>query len=342
MPASQWQAEARATTNNAPVGSAGPSGADRTVGAVSEQYEARASAAPPIVHVPVDLVEFEARLALIERRLQEQEDRDRLLLGVAEALRRLTDALGPQLEAVHVPVHQPGPAAAEAQPVSAQRLAVAQARIREAAAPEASELPPPGRRSWMLRALRRMVAQDPEAAGRLVQSLLAAHRLASMEPVTRLPGPPATVARVLVRGRLRRRLGWEFAQLDCELATVSGLAKLVRLRASPVQLHAAGVRIDPRLALALAANSIDPLWTIGHSFALAYRGSDSIVLEVHNGARPSVRSEAPASVTTTVRCPPEALLALLAGEPGVAATVEGERRPLELVQQWFADATGCR
>lgn len=315
---------------------------------MSEQYRGRASAAPPIVHVPVDLVEFEARLAAIERRLLEQEDRDRLLLGVAEALRRLTDALGPRLEEVRVPVEQPGPAIAEAQPVSAiggpvsaDRLALAQARIREAAAPEATEAPPPGRRSWLLRALRRMVVQDPEAAGRLVQALLAAQRLAGLEPVTRLPGPPAAVARVLVKGRLRRRLGWEFAQLDCELATVSDLAKLVRLRASPAQLHAAGVRIDPPLALALVALSIDPLWTTGHSFVLAYHDSDSIFLEVRNGARASVGAECPAGVTTAVRCPPDALLALLAGEPGVAATVEGERRPLELVQQWFADATSC-
>jgi hypothetical protein len=303
------------------------------------------SAAAPIVQVPVDLVEFETRLAAIERRMQEQEDRDRLLLGVAEALRRLTEALGPLLEAVRAPVQQASPANGGAQSVSTQRLALAQARIREAAVPEALEqsaIPPPGRRSWLLRALRRMVAHDPETAGRLVRELLAAHRVARVEPVTRLPGPPATVARVVVRGRLRRRLGWEFAQLDCELATVSELAKLVRLRASPVQLDAAGVRIDPPAALALVASSIDPVWTLGHSFVLAYRGSNSAFLEVRNGARPYVGAERPASATATVRCPPEGLLPFLAGGFDIAASVEGERRPLELVRQWFADATSCR
>ncbi len=249
--------------------------------------------------------------------------------------------------------------------VEPERLAAAQSRLREAVQPppaaepplaarpplEAAQPPPvaqppeggqrpPGRRSWLLRALRRMAVQDPDAAGRLLVALLPAANLADIEPIPQLPGPPAIVARVVVRGRLRRRLGWEMAQLACELRTVSSLAKLVRLRLSPIQLHAASIRLDPPVALALAAYAIDPMWTLGHRFTLAMVDASATYLEVRNGRPPALSGAAPAGpVHTTVRCSADAVLSLLAGEPDVVATVRGERRPLELVQGWFQDAT---
>jgi hypothetical protein len=187
-----------------------------------------------------------------------------------------------------------------------------------------------------------MAARDPDSAGRLLVALLPANRLAQIEPVPRLPGPPSTVARVVVKGRLRRRVGWEVAQLACDLTTVSELAKLVRLRASPTQLHDAGVRLDPPVVLALVANAIDPWWTLGHHFTLAHIDASAAYLEVRGGRRPAVRNEASAgSAQTTVRCSANTLLPLFAGEPGIAATVEGEPRPLELVQGWFQDATSA-
>ena len=130
------------------------------------------------------------------------------------------------------------------------------------------------------------------------------------------------------------------AQLACELRTVSSLAKLVRLRLSPIQLHAAGIRLDPPVALALAAYAIDPLWTLGHRFTLAIVDASATYLEVRNGLAPALSGAAPAGpVQTTVRCSADAVLPLFAGEPGVVAGVQGERRPLELVQGWFQDAT---
>lgn len=187
-----------------------------------------------------------------------------------------------------------------------------------------------------------MVAQNPDAAGRLLVALLPASTLAHIEPIPQLPGPPATVARVVVKGRLRRRLGWEMAQFACELRTVSALAKLVRLRVSPAQLHAAGTRLDAPTALALAAHAFDPLWTLGHRFTLAHVDASVTYLKVRNGRAPALSGEAPAGpVQTTVRCAADALLPLFAGEPGVVATVEGERRPFELVQGWFQDATSA-
>ena len=326
---------------------------------MSEPYEARSPAAASLVQVPVDLVDFETRLVSIERRLLEHEARDQALLGVVESVGRLTQALGPLLEEVRArapAASAPVPKLAAAPPqgigphglapvdaVSPDRLALAQARMREAAAPVRPQPLTTSRRSWLLRATRRMVAHDPEAAGLLVVALLPAHRLAGIETVPRIPGPPAKLARVLVRGRLGRRLGWEMAPLDCELSTVSALAGLIRMRASPTDLHGAGVRLDPPLALELAALSIDPRWTLGHRFTLAHRDTSTTCLQVRDGARPLVTSEAPAAdVATTIRCPAGALFSLIAGEPGVAATVQGEPRPLALLQQWFERATSPR
>lgn len=373
-----------------------PSGSGLTVAAVSDPLQARGTAPAHVVQVPVDLVEFEARLLALERRLREQDARDQLVLDVASALQRLTKALGPLLEVVgplaesQEAAPRTSPAAISRRPIAPpprvppvgdssvaqsgavepDRLAAAQARLREevpqpppnaqpppvaqppapaqlgdplahATAPIAPALAP-GRRSWLLRALRRMVVQNPDAAGRLLVSLLPATSLAQIEPIPRLPGPPATVARVVVKGRLRRRLGWEMTQLACELTTVSALARLVRLRLSPTQFHAAGIRLDAPVALALAAHAIDPLWTLGHRFTLAHVDARATYLEVRNGRAPALRDEAPAApVQTTVRCFADALLPLFAGESGVVATVEGERRPLELVQGWFQDATSA-
>jgi hypothetical protein len=75
---------------------------------VSEHSEARGSAEAPLVRVPVELVEFEAALAQLERRVSEHEARDRPLLEVAERVRRLTEALGPLLELIRPLVEEDG------------------------------------------------------------------------------------------------------------------------------------------------------------------------------------------------------------------------------------------
>ncbi len=322
---------------------------------MSESAEAREATAARVVQVPVDLVEFEARLAAVERRLGEQEQRDHLLLGVVESVRRLTEALGPLLEAVgssppaRAPVQNAPPVAAQvptalppAPPLSPERLAQAQARMREAASTPSEPLPavpPPGRRSWIVRALRRLAAEDPQAAGELLAALRPAHRLAGLDMAPELPQPAAAVAPVVVRGRLRRRLGWERAQLDCELRTVSALAKLARIRAAPAVLSTAGVVPGPPVAMKLIACAIEPGWTATHRFTIVHADSGAW-LEARGGmgaaAGPGPRLEQP---TTEVRCRDEDLFALLAGDGQRVAEIEGEREPLELVRDWLERAT---
>jgi hypothetical protein len=329
-----------------------------------------------LVEFETRLLALERRAREQEARDELLVDVAKALRRLTAALGPLLEVVGPLVESRQALPHTPhasmsrrplspsppGPSVAaepstEGLAVEPERLAAARARLREAATkaaqpplaavtqpPTATLAPPPapGRRSWLLRALRRMAARDPDSAGQILVALLPAHDLAQIGPVPRLPGPPATVARVVVKGRLRRRLGWELAQLPCELTAVSALAKLVRLRVPLAQLHAAGLRLDPPVALALVANAIDPRWTLGHRFTLAHVDGSAAYLDVRNDRRPTVRHGAPAgSVQTTVRCSADALLPLLAGGRDVPVTVEGERRPLALVQGWFQDATSA-
>jgi hypothetical protein len=328
------------------------------------------------MRVPVDMVELESRLAAIERRLAHYEAREQRLLELIAAVHRLTEVVGPLVRGTP----SPAPEAAERPkpawprigtdpptpgPVAPERIALAHARLRHtlfaetAAEPEAGPaggpesapavepgvapgaVPPPSRKSWVLRALKPMVKRDPKSAGGLLRALLPAHGLAQLPPIGELPGPPQSLARVLVTGRVRRRIRWEKERLQCTPKAVSELLPLVRLRASPAQLRAAGVGLDPELAFSLVAFSIERRWTAGHRFAIAHRGPDAVTyFTVLDRTWPVVGTESPgAPVATTICCLDETLFPVLCGElpPGVA--VLGAVAPLELVQRWFARAT---
>jgi hypothetical protein len=346
------------------------------------------------MHIPADPVEFDTRLAALERRLAEYETREQRLLELIDAVQRLTDTIGPLVKARSAPRpepdrHQqewplPAPSAGPSGPVAPERIAFAHARLREtlSAGPPAEDLsegapaedlsegapaedlsedapaegeaqsiappgtavgevPPPGRKSWLLRSLRSMVRHDPQAAGSLVHALAPAHALAGLPPLSALPGPPDALASVLVVGRLRRRVRWEKARLECPARSAYALMPLARLRASPAQLWNAGVRPDPALAFTLLAHALEPAWTAGHRFTIAHRGPDAVTyFSVRERALPAVTHERPsAPIVTTISCLDEALFAVLSGELPPAVTVLGAIAPLELLQRWFARAS---
>jgi hypothetical protein len=258
-------------------------------------------------------------------------------------------------------------------PVAPERIALAHARLREtlfagssAAEPDApapeepsreppatpapvsqaapdilAAVPPPGRNSWLRRTLKRMVQQDLGMAGKLVRALVPAHALAQLPPVSELPAPPEALAPLLVTGPVRRRIRWEKAQLQCAPRAVSQLVPLARMRASPQQLRAAGVEIDPALAFALVASAIKPAWSAGHRFALAHRGPDQLTyLAVRDRSAATVGTDRPlVPVTTTICCLDGDLLGVLSGDVPAGVSVLGPIAPLELVQRWFAQAT---
>jgi hypothetical protein len=350
-----------------------PSDRARTFASVSERSEAPVGEEARTIHVPVDPVDFEARLLAVERRLDSYAARDQALLEAMEAIHRLTDLAATLMKTVQ-PVRERKPttparsadfaAALPAAQVTPERLASAHARLREtlfadtAAAlpapqvtPErlASVVPsstlPPGRKSWLLRALKRMVKEDPSTAGRLVLALPAAHGLAQLSTPPEVPWPPATTARLVVAGCVRRRIGWERAGLQCSLKVLSELAALVRLRTTPPQLYQAGARVDADIAFSLVAFAIEPAWTAGHRFTIAggdHLGGTSrmVYLTMRDGHRPWVGTDPPpAPVATTISCDAPALLTVLSGAAPGSVRIEGDRAALELVQGWFVRAT---
>ena len=240
-------------------------------------------------------------------------------------------------------------------------------------APAEVSLGPPA--PWLPAALRRLLASDPETAGRIVVGMLPAQGLVTQRDlsydlviadrgtvavdvrdgrtsVRALEGPRqgqpldfkvtathARLARLLLGRRgLRRR------------AKVRGsrrrLKELRRLAQEPLALRdlaASGATLEPALALWLAALAIDPADTFGHRFTIAHAplpgGPADAWLRIQQGMAPVVLRTRPGEQpAVTLRCTRGALLALLAGitpPPGEGAAVDGDLTALERVRGWI-------
>ena len=139
---------------------------------------------------------------------------------------------------------------------------------------------------------------------------------------------------MLAAGRLRR--GRARA-----LGEGKSLDQLTQRLTTPCPM--AGLRLAPGLSFALAAVMIEPRWTAGSRFTLAYQlpsdGSPGPYMEVRDGLPATVSSEAdPAAVSTTIVCAPDLLTAVLSGERPVGTTILGDERPLEQAQAWLERA----
>lgn len=293
---------------------------------------------------------------------------------------------------------EPAPRAqAPPDPVQAEKLNAALARLREAptASPEESAaaepavvIEPTGRpaKPWLGKAFRTLVARDASAAGRLLRALLAAQRAADPRAVAydlvlgdmaavrvtvssataevdlgdsprplsevdfQLDGDLASIARLLAAGPWRRR----FARVPIggRLARVRGdrnrLVALEHLLGAPLtlgQLRAAGVGLDPLLALTLAAVMIEPVWTAGERFTIAHReppaASPDGYLHVRDARAPVATEESlNGPVATTIECAAGDLFGVLAGEQVASVAIAGDQRPLTLVRQWL-DRAQC-
>jgi hypothetical protein len=155
-------------------------------------------------------------------------------------------------------------------------------------------------------------------------------------------------------------------------ATISGsrrkLRRVVKARRNPVglaDLAAAGVAIHPGLLLSALATAVEPAWTAGHRFAVAYDidgdgaytvlaadGQPLLLTERDPAELPGTPSPAPAAVlgdptapAATVHATAGAILPVLRGaEPpaGERAVVIGDRRVVEVLHAWFDRARGVR
>jgi hypothetical protein len=238
----------------------------------------------------------------------------------------------------------------------------------EAARPESAVVA--GR--WLERAFRKLAGTDSESAGGLLLALLPAQALGHPEPVeyelvlgedrrirvavaggrtTVVHGPPpaegvpqlvgelASVVRLLAAGPVRRRLGLGLARSRGGREGLLAGSALVRARVTIAQLLDAGVRLDPMLTFRLMTAVIQPH---REQFALAYQDPETPTrgpfLQVRD-VSVSASSNVPAlPVTSTIVCPPDELLAVLAGRSVAGLAIRGEQRPVELLQQWLARA----
>ncbi len=160
-------------------------------------------------------------------------------------------------------------------------------------------------------------------------------------------GDPISLARLLARGRrhvlrlpFRRR---RRARISGDRDRAGALFEFVRTPLRLGQLAAAGAVLDPWLMLSLVAWMIDPDWTRGEHFTIAFAepGGDSapMLLHIGDGAPLSVLDSVPVGgATTQLILSAGALAGALEGRPGTVEAIRGETRPLAVLQGWIERA----
>jgi hypothetical protein len=283
---------------------------DPTVAELRRELDNLRSAAE---HENAARVAAEMRAATIERELLDHKSRSARAYEAIEELRE-------QLETLRGAEPVPGKTAPPPAPNNRQSATTrppAPDNLRTA--PESNG--PHGR--WLERALRQLARRSPPLAGRLLVVLVPGAEMEQERLVEML------AAGRLRRGRARARgEGKSFDELGQRLARPGSMAEL---------------RLAPGLSFALAAVMIEPQWTAGSGFTLAYQlpsdGSPGPYMEIHDGLPATVTGEAdPTAVSTTIVCAPDLLTAVLAGERPAGTTILGDEEPLGHLQAWLERA----
>jgi hypothetical protein len=254
----------------------------------------------------------EMRAAMIEQELLDHRSRSARAYEAIEELRE-------QLETLRAA--EPGAPATEPSAPTSRHTAAQRPSGAETAARTPAPLASQGR--WLERALRRLARRSAPLAGRLLVVLVPGAEMEQERLVEML------AAGRLRRGRVRARgEGKSLHALSERLAEPGSMAEL---------------RLAPGLSFALAAVMIEPRWTAGSRFTLAYElpsgGTPGPYMEVRDGLPATVTSEAnPASVGTTIVCAPDVVTAVLAGQRPAGTTILGDEQPLELLQAWLERA----
>jgi hypothetical protein len=230
---------------------------------------------------------------------------------------------------------------------------------------------------WLERAFKGLTAHDPDAAGRLLLALLPAQGLVHPQPIaydlrletdryihvtvagnpprtTVAPadrprercerqfwaeGDPAALARAVLAGGLRRRLGRGMARVEGSGSGFRALRDIIRAPRSLGQLYDAGFRPDPELAFTLAAWILEESSNPAGRLAIAHndsRGSTTVYLHISHGARATVTRSPPLwDVTATIVCPGDQLVAVLAGRRGDELEVLGDEIALATLIGWL-------
>jgi hypothetical protein len=181
---------------------------------------------------------------------------------------------------------------------------------------------------------------DPPA---MVQIVAAEEPRAESEVAFRVTGGYSDLARLVCGGRLRGRLRRGGARVIGNRRAVRAVIGLEQAQLGLDQLYEAGVRLDPTLACMLAAAMVEPRWTVGERFTIAHESGvpteRATYLHVRRGEALRVSDTPPLGpVATTIVCSGDLLLAVLAGELHVDATIRGDSAPLLALLGWLERA----
>ncbi|HEX8086839.1 MAG TPA: hypothetical protein VF529_21305 [Solirubrobacteraceae bacterium] len=251
---------------------------------------------------------------------------------------------------------------------------------------------------WLRVGMERLAVREPATAARLLAALLPvqalvvddlaydltapsvgtlrvvlSHGKARVEPRA-APGPRQDVD-LLVEGPLdvlaplaAGGAGWRLKGASVRGSRLR-LRRLLKARRDPVdlvELGRAGAPVHPGLLLSALAAAVDPEWTRGERFGVAYEigGDGTWTVRAANGAPLSVGHVAPggiaggagaaapapgglaegeAGVDATIVVSAPAFMPLIAGyqpPPGQTAAVAGDRRVVEVLHEWFDRARG--
>lgn len=238
---------------------------------------------------------------------------------------------------------------------------------------------PERRSSWLAPAIRRVAGRSPSLAGELIAELAAFHGRI-------VDGPLAYELRIKEFGALVVRLDGGCATVGTTIGYGSGLDFMLEGRAAAFALLAGGgatwragrlrvrgsrrrarqllaacrrplaladlieadISVCPGPLLLAVAEAVDPVWTIGNDFTVAYAisgSAEAVYVRVRDGAPIAVSTQLgdgdrPAA---TVYVSERALLRVVAGVaslPDEPALFSGDRGPVELLRSWFARAQG--
>ena len=209
-------------------------------------------------------------------------------------------------------------------------------------------------------ALRRMAAEDPDLAARLILMTLPAspvpyeleldgmgtHSAGKGEPEFRMQTDPQTLAELaagtsgplglMLRGRLRIR-GKRRKAMKLRRMGQPSLAEVVD----------AGGTLDPDALYRSLPYVIEPEWTRGHNFTVRYVvGDESWYVSARDGDRLEVADEGDAVATATVSEEAYGLMAAGKVTPSQAmqdqlTKIDGQIHPVTLLGRWIARAQGA-
>jgi hypothetical protein len=325
----------------------------------------------------------ERRVAELERALQERQLRSTRVSDAVRELRGLLEeARSERAVTVGTRAGAEPPAPEPGRTIEAERFDAALSRLRASTPPEAGEpdTPPPVT-PWLKDAFARLVARDPDAAGRLLIGLLPAEGIVHRAPIAydlvlsdeltiqltlgappaspaiaitdspreltevafRVTGDHASLARLVNVPSARRILRRGRARVDGRRREIAAIVELVRSPLGLDQLYGAGVRLEPEVALLLAASMLRPSWTATERFTIAhFEGGPSgpaTYLNIRRDQPATVTDTAPLGpVAATISCRGESLLAVLAGKLDAAVAISGDAGQLLALLGWLERA----